>query len=616
MRFYRIVDDGPDTTSDEPVVSITSPASGATAAGELTITVVASTDQPVLTGTKLYVDGQEMQRADRTTNYMDSTGVTNYEMDTYSINTCEWGNETHTLFATTECQSGYGDVINSGPIYSGHGVSSFVPVIFNNLITRISFSQPSFDPSSGQTQQIGAVFAANSDWQLNIVDVYSNVVATATGSGTTMSYGWDGNGIGETGLPNGIYYYYLSAATNGASSDIVVNGSGGSGGGSPPSPDFVSASLAGSDSSQLWTVPTNSSGNVTPIPLALYPPGFNTNSLIIFEASDAEIASLRPSPPQTLSMGFRSMGVCADDGSSSAPAPAAQTAPPAPQRPPNNPVRGLAGTFGVAYNTYTANGPGGFSIPPLANGLGYHGEYISLAGMSADQGTIAPSTSANGWEAKNFSARMQHWGWTNALFKGDNQLNISDLIGSGSPFNNVNLGVFIGHGIYGSSLDYTANECKQMYFPVTSGSSAQYLRMSQMNLGGPGANGLKWFAMLACYSLYQQNWQNMQYLGVHPYNNNLQLLLGATTKSYSNGILLLSWADYMNYGNSSNYNPMTIRAAWYQAARSAYANDLFPSGTVVKFVVTGDSACQNDTLQSTNPPSGNWFYDAPVQVYP
>jgi hypothetical protein len=35
----------------------------------MTIIVTASTDQPVLSWTKLYVDGQEMQMADSTTNY-------------------------------------------------------------------------------------------------------------------------------------------------------------------------------------------------------------------------------------------------------------------------------------------------------------------------------------------------------------------------------------------------------------------------------------------------------------------------------------------------------------------------------------------------------------------
>ena len=82
------------------------------------------------------------------------------------------------------------------PVFTGHAVSQFVPVLFSNLITRISFSQPYFDPSSGQTQQVSAVFAANCDWTLNIVDVYSNVVQTASGSGISMLYNWDGTSNG------------------------------------------------------------------------------------------------------------------------------------------------------------------------------------------------------------------------------------------------------------------------------------------------------------------------------------------------------------------------------------------------------------------------------------
>ena len=98
MRFYRVVDKGPDSLAlDEPAVSILSPTNGAAAVGELTISVVAATDQPIIAGTKLYVDGQEMRPADSTTNWTD--GSTNYEVDTYNINTCEWGNGTHTLFA-------------------------------------------------------------------------------------------------------------------------------------------------------------------------------------------------------------------------------------------------------------------------------------------------------------------------------------------------------------------------------------------------------------------------------------------------------------------------------------------------------------------------------------
>src|ERR1017187_3165882 len=254
MRFYRMLDKGADTLSDEPNVSVTAPTNGTAVSGELTITVAAATDQPVISGTKLYVDGQEMRHADGVTNWND--GVTNYEVDTYSINTCEWGNGTHTLFAIAENQSGFSDAMNSPPVYSGHAVSAFVPVTFSNLVTRISFSQPSFDPASGQTQQVSAVFAANCNWTLNICDLYSNVVQTVSGSGTSMLYNWDGTANG-TNLPNGIYYYYINAQTNGESSDFVSGGSSGGSGGNPPSPSFARSSAVGSDSSssmELWAV--------------------------------------------------------------------------------------------------------------------------------------------------------------------------------------------------------------------------------------------------------------------------------------------------------------------------------------------------------------------------
>jgi hypothetical protein len=156
MRFYRILDEGQDgLANDEPIVSIISPTNGVAATGELAVTVVAATDQPIISGTELYVDGQEVLPANITTNYTD--GSTNYEEDTYYINTCEWLNQTHTLFATAQSASGLGEAVGSPNVLIGHGVSPFVPILFSNLITEISFSQPQFNPSLGETQQVGLI---------------------------------------------------------------------------------------------------------------------------------------------------------------------------------------------------------------------------------------------------------------------------------------------------------------------------------------------------------------------------------------------------------------------------------------------------------------------------
>lgn len=609
MRFYRIVDLGSDTLSDEPNVSVTAPTSGTAVTGELTITVAAATDQPVLSGTKLYVDGQEMRPADSFTNWND--GVTNYEVDTYSINTCEWGNGTHTLFAIAENQSGFSDAMNSPPVYSGHAASAFVPVTFSNLVTRISFSQPSFDPSSGQTQQVSAVFAANCNWTLNICDLYSNVVQTASGSGTSMLYNWDGTSNG-TNLPNGLYYYYINAATNGLSSSFVSDGSSGSGGGSPPSPDMASSSSLSSDSSELWAMSADGSDAV---PLAIYPPGFDTSDLTIVSATPAQVNTARASVAKVSVSSARfsstDSGSFSPDASSGGSSASSQNSPASPQRPPNNPVRGLAGSFAIAYQTFTGNGPGGYHLNSPANKPYF--QQIKIENSSG--GTFLPRP-RHKLEAENFVSEMQHWGWTKGFVKADDQLKLSDMQGSGTPFNQVNLGVFLGHGTYGTTSDQYANACNQMYFPITAGTSAQWLRMSDMNLGGAGTNGLKWIAFKTCVSLYPSDWQSMQYYGIHPYNSNLHLLLGSATDSATSATLLSLWAKYMNFGTSTNYSPLTVRAAWYQAAKDAYRGVQFPSGTVMKFGVAGDSACLDDLLQTNNAPQGSWTYPTPVQVYP
>ncbi|MGH7953450.1 MAG: DUF6345 domain-containing protein [Limisphaerales bacterium] len=610
MLFYRILDEGSDSLlTDEPTVGIDVLTNNTIVSGELTFTVTAATDQPGLHGTILYVDGQEMQGADSTTNY--TIGSTNYETDTYSINTCEWLNRTHILFATTEATSQYSSQENGGAVLTGHGVSPFVSVLFNNLVEGISFSQPSFDPSSGQTQQVSAVFPLNSDWTLNIVDVYSNVVQTASGSGMSMLYNWDGTSNG-TNLPNGLYYYYITAQTNGESDEIVGGGSGGSSGGSPPSPDF-----AFSETPELWAMSADDSDAV---PLAIYPPGFDTNGLTIFSASPAEINAARTSVSRT-SFGSMDSGFSPDgigDPSYVTPLPNPQPSPPTPQRPPNNPVRGLAGTIGVAADTYTANGTtNGPSVGPLDNG--YHiGLYIYMQGSTSARSN--PPRPEHKTEVSTFVKTMQFYGWSNPLNEIDDQLNINDLRGSGSKFNSVNMAIFLGHGTYGTSADNAsgANGCEQMYYTVTSGTSAQYLRLSEMNMGGAGANGLKWMVLDQCYSLFHANWSNMQSLGVKPYNSNMHLILGAQTETWTSSRKWENFAHYMNYGTSilaGHYSPLTIRNAYYQATQDAFHGVSLPPGTTTTLAVAGDSACLDDTLQSTNTPSGSWQWTS-QPVYP
>src|SRR5579859_5639762 len=214
---------------------------------------------------------------------------------------------------------------------------------------------------------------------------------------------------------------------------------------------------------------------------------------------------------------------------------------------------------------------------------------------------------------------MHYYVWSNPLNEIDSQLNISNLRGSGSLFNNVDLGVLILHGTYGTgseATDYAADQCKQMYYVVTSGGNAQYLRFSEMKLGGSSStNGLKWMVIDACYSLYGPNWSSMQSHGVYPYNGNLHMILGADSDTYTDNLKWYFFAKYINYGTGTRYNPNTIRQGYYQANIDAFAHADLPDGETITLSTAYDTACIDDTLQTNTPPQGTWQWSS-QPIYP
>jgi len=593
MRLYRVTLTGTNTLS-APSVSITSLTNGFDASGDITVTVTANSVQYFLS-TKLYVDGQEMNVPDTSTNWTDSGG-TNYITDTYVINSCEWPNGSHTLFGTAYCQSGASGAHNASTIGIGYGVSPYVSVIFDNLVTRISFSQPFFTPEDGQIQQVTASFTANANWTLQIQDVNSNTVRTATGSGTSMLFNWDGKDGSGVDLPVGNYTYLFTVQTNGSSFSITSEES-----------SIISSSF--DDSAELWASPTTDW--TVAVPLALYPPGFDTNGFTIFEASPSEMLSLRSSE-MTSRTSFAAMDAGSGAASQDYNGASAQTSR-APKRPPVNPVKGRAGVYGVAYQTYSANGAW-FELGPPLNGV--LTQHVLLEGKT----TVADSTfdydplPQYKREANNFIEQMKKGNWSRGFARVDDKLSINDLRGSGTIYNSVKLGLVLLHGTYGSGLDYTVGGCKQMYFPITAGHGAQYIRMSEMNFGSSATNGLKWMAISACNSLFHTDWSNMQSLGVKPYNSNLHLLLGTDSTVYTDDHIMELWAKYMTKGRGTNA-PMTIKDAWVNSASDAYHQTRFNYPITMKFAVAGDSSCISDTLNSTSTPGGSWAYSS-TQVYP
>jgi hypothetical protein len=604
MRFYRILDEGQDgLTNDEPTISITTPSSGITATGELEVSVSAYSDQPVVT-TKLYVDGQEMNPS--------------YDGTNYFINTCEWYNGQHTLFATATAYSSSGSQFGGTGALVGHTVSSFVPVYFSNLVTEISFSQPFFQPSLGQTQEVTAYIVENSDWTLTVRDVNSNAVKTVTGVGNYLDYLWNGVSDGGTNVPNGIYYYFITAATNGLANEVLTN-NGGSVVGSPPSPD---------DESRLYATSGGTSEDV--VPLEIYPPGFDTNGLTIFSATPSEVKSLTASDETASTASVSRIGGITPDVSGGSGVPSGQNTPPAPDRPGSQPIVNASGSYGIGCDTYVGNGINGYYQPQVPYSYNYGGGlegFVSIQG----QGTANPPK----WYAVpfttvvcgNFSAGMSKGGWAFNIYEKDDNLSISQLKASGNsnPFNTNDFAIWALHCGYGTTTDMsTGKSFKQVYFPITSGTGASYLRMSDLNLGGSSSGvGLKWLCLLACNSLYPTDWNSMSGQSVFPYNSNMHMIMGGATDLAAAPDTGTFLAQDM-IGNAKAVPPvapMTIRAAWYDANTrgmaldSKFSNDY---ANPTQCNVAADANCLNDYLQTaTNTVlnGGTWTLDSAHTVY-
>jgi len=577
MRFYRVLDEGTNTSASSPFVVIISPTNGNVLSGQVTVTVVAtSANLPILT-TKLFVDGQQMDESDDGSNYV--------------INTCEWPNGAHTLFATATGRSGLSGPSGSYPIYTGQAVSSYVPVTSSNLISRIAFSQAFFEPSLGQTQEVTATFAANCNWTLQIQDANSNTVRNASGSGNSMTFDWDGTGDGETNILDGVYTYLISAATNGGSFQMSEGGSGDSSG--PPSSSFASSLSAHADSPELWAMPINGSGGA--VPLAIYPSGFDTNYLTIFEASPSQMQALN-----RLVLGAESndaidssSDVFTDEASPAYTGPSGQSSS-APTRPPTSPTKNAAGNYAIGY--YSWPSPQTVSIPK--NGMPFpatgvcHLDGSSSSSISFDNIPEAQTMS------QNMERAMKRYGWKLGTIKGDQALPVNSIrrsdqgYGGGEYFTTATIGLFLDHGDYGTDPDYNpgSSGSDQTYFrsDVDSGDNG-WLRMCQFGFGG----NLKWMGVLACNSL--TTYSSMVDAGAIPLKTT-HLVCGASTIAAVGEDIGANWTKNMLKKKQA------ITDAWFNAGRSQYQYATNLTGTI-SFRVAGYPECMSDTVKNNTAPS-------------
>src|SRR5205807_2722972 len=126
-----------------------------------------------------------------------------------------------------------------------------------------------------------------------------------------------------------------------------------------------------------------------------------------------------------------------------------------PSKPPVRPVKGKVGTIGVAYFRYA----GGATYQAPLDGSGFPGRRVQIQGCSGCSFPYVSLSSVTKQAADGFAFRMGTAGWKVGFSKGDPasiELKRSDLnVGGSNIFNQVNLGLFLGHGAYGTSIDFT-----------------------------------------------------------------------------------------------------------------------------------------------------------------
>jgi hypothetical protein len=568
MRFYRVFNEGTNC-GESPFVVVTSPTNGSILSGQVTVSVTATSSYPIVS-IKLFVDGQAMNPTLDGTNFV--------------INTCEWPNGAHILFATARALSGNPELSGSLGVVQGQSVSSYVPVSFSNLITKVAFSQWFFEPSLGQTQEVTASFGAPAGWTLQIVDESSNAVRTVTGSGTSLVFDWDGTGDGGTNIPDGVYHYQISAETNGNEFSMALSG------GSSLEPSLGTVG----DPETVWTL----QGNGDAVPLAIYPFGIDTNGMTLFEATRSEAQDVvAPSISSAFSVGG---GAASADFSG----PSEQETI-APTRPPTASNKNTVNTYGIAYWDY-GDFPNGRTLGIPGNGQPIP-QHVHLNG--SPDGSISYDPALESGESVAWYLRSVFLpnAWKQSFEKADKDLssqrirrNDQSYFG-GELFTSVALGVFISHGSYGTDPDYSpgASGARQAYFPSGNPSDngvnkfdTGWLRMCQFGFGG----NLKWMNIGACNIFDDAIFDSMSSVGGIPLKTT-HLICGESSSIFISGDLYYNWAANMIVKKES------ISQAWFDAGVTTYKDFPPTNSTTMTFRVVGYPECLLDTIATNTAPS-------------
>ncbi|MGO8764188.1 MAG: DUF6345 domain-containing protein [Limisphaerales bacterium] len=367
---------------------------------------------------------------------------------------------------------------------------------------------------------------------------------------------------------------------------------------------FIGPPLPDGDLSELWAVPTNSEEVV---PLIIYPPGFDTNSLIVFSASPSDIQSLRSaSSVGAISAadsggGFSSM----DSGDNYSGTASQSTAGPTRKSKVGN--KGTIGTFGILYKTHGTNG---FTSQHPTTGRPYPLQtLVAIDGQSATALTTDYRVLQFKYMANGFAEGMKKAAWKVAFIKADNQWSATDIkktsLGGNQIFDTCNLGILMTHGSFAT----TPEDDNVKYTYVWLGGN-DYVRLSDMGFGD--SYNLKWMTIIACNILRAANITSMANNSKLPIGDNLHLLLGCSSTAYAA-------VNMGKYYASNLVANVTIPNAWYNCGSQAYSDNSKGITNTVTFRTMGQQNCFGDTLSVNNAPDENTAFqiqDQTVFTYP
>lgn len=579
MRFYRVVQIDTNDAAFLPTVAIASPTNNALLTDFITNVTVSVAWTSSVDGIRLFLDGQEVKRG--------SGETTNY-----SINTCQWANGPHTFFAVVEnSDGGESTQFDDDNLKMNFAVTPYRVVEFSNFIYSFKASSRFLHPQNSETQTFTAKFLGNAIWTLTILDDSSNAVRTVTGTNTSMTFDWDGTDDSSATLPDGRYHVVLSATET--DEQLAAMSSGGT--------EFSREIFYDAETGEEYYLveppplppPLDKERGPQPwIKVVVSRPGdFSANQTAVSSTSGSE-----SNGPQD-NGGGRSQTTVLD---------------------PPRILNLFGGTFGIAYQGHHPGKSevGLFAFPPNAPFF----PQIGLAATNPPWGRLRSLSVI----ARNFSFWMQNRGWSKKFILADDDLHAEALrsaaFGGSNVFNEVNLGLLIGHGARGTTGDFTisGNGPLQSYYGIyqTGASAYDWVRLSQCSFGS--AN-LRWMGLLTCNNLHASVYDDCYNKLALPINDDLHLLLGCSAYSFMVGTFGTVFAEGLVGGEHSPHT--TVKEAWFLAGIATQGDKVNKKQQTVTFRVAGWPNCFGDTVYEYQiPDSGDpediEYEDRQVYPYP